>query len=160
MQHFFPGPQKFLFIFMPFILSNSAFSANSPVRLQPATFQQLSDPLNVAQAYLDGESRAGTEPDTVNIMALRVQFAPDSLKTTTGDGHFDLSTDSPYVIDPPPHNKSYFEQQLLALRNYFLAASNGKLVIDYTVFPPAEEDAYQTDNNMVYYSGEEDEVRQ
>lgn len=160
MQHSFTNPIKFIFLLLAFLLNSFAFAAKKPVRVQPATSQHLSDPLNVAQVYLNGESSAGTEPDTVRVMALRLQFSLDSLKTTTGDGHFDLSNESQFVIDPPPHNKSYFEQQLLALRNYFFAASNGKLVIEYTVFPPADDDAYQAANNMVYYSGEEDEAKQ
>jgi M6 family metalloprotease-like protein len=147
-----------LFVFT-LLISIPSFSANKYIRGEAASFHTLTDPLNASKAYLSGIARS-TEPDTIRIMALRVQFAPDSLKTTTGNGHFDLSTESDYLIDPPPHDKMYFEHQLLALKNYFSAASNGRLVVEYQVFPPQNDDAYQTSNDMIYYSGEEDEEKQ
>jgi len=135
------------------------FSADARIGGEIAAFINHDDPLHASRAYFSGESR-NAQPDTIRIMALRVEFVPDSLKTTTGDGRFDLSNESEYIIDPPPHNKTYFEHQLLALRNYFLAASNGRLICEYEVYPPQDNAAYQTPNNMVYYSGEEDEEKQ
>ncbi|MBN1464268.1 T9SS type A sorting domain-containing protein [candidate division KSB1 bacterium] len=117
------------------------------------------DPLNVISNYLDGDTNRRAAV-TINILALRVQFVRDSLKTTTGDGHFDLSSESDYIIDRPPHDKTYFEHQLLALTNYFSSVSKGKLQLDYQVYPPANDAAYQMTHNMVYYSGEEDAERQ
>jgi len=73
-------------------------------------------------------------PDTVKVLALRVQFKKDTDPFTTGDGTFDTSLPSSPVIDPPPHNKAYFESQLLALKNYYYKVSGGKLVINYSVF--------------------------
>jgi hypothetical protein len=60
-------------------------------------------------------------PDTLKILAIRVEFQADTSETTTGDGTFDLTqgTDS-LQIDPPPHNKNYFEDHLLFARNYFM----------------------------------------
>ncbi|MDZ7370035.1 MAG: T9SS type A sorting domain-containing protein [candidate division KSB1 bacterium] len=84
----------------------------------------------------------------------------DSLKTTTGDGTFDLSQSDEYLIDRPPHDRVYFEHQLLALRNYFYTVSNGKLVIESTVLPKGLTDSYALPHDMVYYSGEEDEQLQ
>ena len=88
---------------------------------------------------------------------MRAEFVQDELATTTGDGKFDYSSDSDYIIDRPPHNKVYFQDQLLALSNYFKHISNGKLVLQADVFPEASEQAYLLNQNMVYYSGEEDE---
>lgn len=92
--------------------------------------------------------------DSVRILALRVQFQKDTLPTSTGDGTFDLGTDAKKTIDPPPHNRSYFQNQLLALSNYYRQVSNGKLIISGTVYPEAENEAYQLPNDMRYYSGE------
>ncbi|MDZ7346990.1 MAG: hypothetical protein ONA69_09400, partial [candidate division KSB1 bacterium] len=60
------------------------------------------------------EGRRPHLPDTLKVLALRVQFIRDSLKTTTGDGTFDLSHSDEYLIDRPPHDRIYFEHQLLA----------------------------------------------
>ena len=91
---------------------------------------------------------------TVKVLALRVQFQqeiPDK-EQTTGDGHFDLGDlRGARAIDPPPHNKRYFEDQLLAMKNYFFDVSDGKLNIDYTVKPDGDTAAYTLPKLMEYY---------
>lgn len=91
---------------------------------------------------------------TVKILALRVQFQkenPDK-EQTTGNGHFDLSDLRTVLsIDPAPHNKRYFEDQLLAMKNYFFDVSDGKLDIDYTVKPDNDTTAYTLNKLMEYY---------
>ncbi|NUM81786.1 VCBS repeat-containing protein [bacterium] len=79
----------------------------------------------------------------VNLLALRVQFRledPDNDRTT-GNGYFDLGFNPNRAIDPPPHNKRYFEDQMLAMKNYFLDVSDSNLIIDYTVKPDGDNDA-------------------
>ncbi len=159
MSHNFFRQTILLVVFFAFFGGSHVFSADRQVRLKLAPVHRTVDPLNIAEAYLNGQSRS-REPDTVRILALRVQFVKDSLKTTTGDGRFDLSKESEYLIDPPPHDKTYFEHQLVALRNYFTAASNGRLLLDFQVYPPAQDGAYEMPYNMVYYSGEENEEKQ
>ena len=152
-----------LFLILLFMATGLLVSATEqPVRLKPTSWRPtVMDPLNVHQTYLSGSSHAQDDhADTLNVLALRVQFVRDSLKTTTGDGHFILADTSEYSIDRPPHNKTYFEHQLLALHNYFHTVSNGQLSIVSDVLPAGETDAYQLSQNMVYYSGEEDEERQ
>ncbi len=117
------------------------------------------DPLGVQKAYQNNQYRS-TAPDTLRLLALRAEFVQDDLKTTTGDGTFDLSSESNYVIDRPPHNRTYFQHQLLALRNYFATISNGRLIIESTVLPEGENDSYKLSEDMVYYSGLEDEELQ
>jgi M6 family metalloprotease-like protein len=146
-----------------FLLSSAALPAAEAkeVRLVAAGSRlTVTDPLNVVTNYSAGRRSQSDTPDTVRILALRVQFVKDLLKTTTGDGLFDLSSSSDYVIDRPPHDKHYFEQQLLALRNYFSTVSNGKLVLETQVLPSGSTDAYQLPQNMIYYSGEEDQKKQ
>ena len=115
------------------------------------------DPLGVKKRFLEQQANVSSRTDTIKIVALRVQFVADNVATTTGDGHFDLSTESDYSIDRPPHNKTYFQHQLLALSNYFRKVSNNKLILQAEVFPQGENDAYQLQNDMVYYSGQENE---
>ncbi|MBN1558704.1 hypothetical protein JW998_00540, partial [candidate division KSB1 bacterium] len=142
------------------LLNLVVHAADRELTHKPSTARLTkNDPLNVISNYMSNSSTF-SNPSVVNILALRVQFVRDSLKTTTGDGHFDLSSESSYIIDRPPHNKTYFEHQLLALGNYFDFVSKGKLHLDYQVYPQAEDEAYQMPYNMVYYSGEEDEEKQ
>ncbi|MBL7995842.1 VCBS repeat-containing protein [bacterium] len=91
---------------------------------------------------------------TVKVLALRVQFqkeVPDK-ERTTGNGHFDLRDQRAIrTIDPAPHNKRYFEDQLLSMKNYFFDVSDGKLDIDYTVKPDGDTAAYTLTKLMEYY---------
>ncbi len=85
--------------------------------------------------------------DTVRVLALRVEFDTDSLgsATSTSDGKFDLRDGSALgiVIDPPPHNRSFFLSHLEALSRYFKQQSYGQLVVEYDVYPKAENSAYR-----------------
>ena len=117
------------------------------------------DPLGVLSAF-ENLSKPNTLPDTIRICALRAEFVKDDVATTTGNGKFDLSTTSEYIFNPPPHNKTYFEQQLSALSNYFNRVSQRRLNFSFDVFPSGENDNYQLPNDMVYYSGQENEELQ
>lgn len=106
-----------------------------------------------------------TPSDTIrlNVMAIRVEFQEDNQSTTTGNGKFDLTTSEEQKIDPPPHNRTYFESQLRALSNYYRKVSNGKLIIkgfDSTwgdIFPQESQRAYQLPHAMTYYGQDEDD---
>jgi hypothetical protein len=119
------------------------------------------DLLGVHQRFFfDRDSGIKSTADTLRIAAIRVEFVEDQVETTTGNGLFDLSTESDYKIDKPPHNKTYFEHQLLALRNYFKTVSNHHLELLFDVYPEEENSSYSLPHDMVYYSGEEDEEKQ
>jgi M6 family metalloprotease-like protein len=90
--------------------------------------------------------------DTLDILAIRVDFTPDNLAQTTGNGRFLLAPSSKYTIDPPPHDRAYFEAQLVALANYYASVSRGKLILRYLVFPAADTAAYHLDQPMNYYA--------
>ena len=92
-------------------------------------------------------------PDTLKILAIRVEFQQDDAGTTTGDGKFDATNSAtPFQIDPPPHHRGYFQDHLLFARNYFRKVSRGQLVIESDVFPQGETDAYQLDSPMTDYN--------
>jgi M6 family metalloprotease-like protein len=90
--------------------------------------------------------------DTVRIAAFRFEFENDSAGgVTTGDCRFDLSAPGPEdVIDPPPHNRAYFEAHFEALRRYWRAASSGNVHIEVTLFPPGDTDAFRLDDSADY----------
>jgi M6 family metalloprotease-like protein len=92
--------------------------------------------------------------DTVRVLCLRVEFQSDTTSLTTGDGKMDtlgfLTPDSGLFYDPP-HFKTYFERQMLGLRNYFRAQSLGKLYVEFTVMPSGEKTCYQLPRDMQFY---------
>lgn len=97
--------------------------------------------------------------ETWRILAVRVSFSvedPDD-GTTSGNGAFDLRTfdsvrdDYIFPFDAPPHDKSFFEAHLQALRNYYLDISDGQLEIDYTVFPEEADESYVIDRPLKEY---------
>jgi M6 family metalloprotease-like protein len=90
--------------------------------------------------------------DTLQLLALRVEFRLDSVSTTTGNGRFDLSNPVASSVDAPPHNRDYFIAQLTALKNYYHMASGGKLQLQAEIFPLGRDAAYQLPRSMSYYS--------
>ncbi|MDZ7294136.1 MAG: FG-GAP-like repeat-containing protein [candidate division KSB1 bacterium] len=92
----------------------------------------------------------------MHVLVLRVEFQPDELATTSGDGTFDLRTSSTEAINPPPHNRTYFDNQLRALAHYYRTVSNGKLTLSWEIYPLAEESSYRLPHDMKFYSGSGD----
>jgi len=90
-------------------------------------------------------------PDTLAILALRVEFQRDTSAQTTGDGGFMLAADPKKTIDPPPHNRAYFAAQLTALANYYKNVSRGKLVLTFEVWPNDDNAGYRLSQEMKYY---------
>ena len=71
--------------------------------------------------------------DSIKICAIRVSFIEDNLVSTTGSGNFLLESEGidcgSYTIDPAPHDKDYFESQIMALNSYFRSVSYEKFGI-------------------------------
>lgn len=77
---------------------------------------------------------------TLNVVAVMVEFQPDTNELTSGTGTFGPGgipylESSPTNIDPLPHDQSYFEAHLAFAANYFNRVSDGKLSINYQVLP-------------------------
>ena len=91
--------------------------------------------------------------DSLKICAIRVEFQTDDNPLTTGDGRFvfDTSTVTPYTVDPPPHDRKYFLDQINAVSNYFEVASNKKLHVHGGVFPLANFQSYLLSHDMHSY---------
>lgn len=97
--------------------------------------------------------------DDIRICALRVSFKKDTLLSTTGDGSFlkeNLGIDcGSYTIDPPPHDKNYFESQLLALNNYYRSVSYEKFGVNIegsTVYPEGNYESFILPHNINFYN--------
>tara|TARA_Y100001935_G_scaffold254275_1_gene262771 strand:+ start:38108 stop:41257 length:3150 start_codon:yes stop_codon:yes gene_type:complete len=81
---------------------------------------------------------------TLNVVAVMVQFQPDTNRLTSGTGIFGndgmeglpyLSNQTDTRIDPLPHNQQYFESHLEFAKNYFEKSSDDQLTLNYTVLP-------------------------
>lgn len=107
---------------------------------------------------LNNEVRRATPAiGTLNVVAVMVEFQPDTNRLTSGTGIFGdngmeglpyLTREEKTYIDPLPHNRNYFETHLEFAKNYFLKASDQQLTIDYQVLPQV----YQLDKMMEEYA--------
>lgn len=106
-------------------------------------------PRTAAASYLEGVISG-----TVKILAIRVEFQPDTLRTTTGDGSFNSGIPPDVRIDPLPHNQRYFQDQLLFLKNFYedISAGGVNLDIHEAVYPLAPDSAYLLPHPMWHYN--------
>jgi len=154
---------KFIIISTIFALASSV-SWSQSLKLHPSGFSNrdllnLGDPATRIKQVASELGAASTEPDTLHVLAIRVEFQESTSSLTTGNGKFDLSMPeaSEVRIDPPPHNAQYFRDQLTALANYFRTVSNGKLIIEGDVFPGDLNSSYTVSNEMRHYSPLQDD---
>jgi hypothetical protein len=83
------------------------------------------------------------------VLAVMVEFQTDDDPLTTGNGKFDLSFPNKKIIDPPPHDKRYFEAHLQFLKNYFAKFS---IDVDYEIV----DTVFTLSKQMRYYSPPQD----
>lgn len=72
-----------------------------------------------------------------DVVALRVEFQPDTTRFTTGDGTFegDLFGGLQPVVDPLPHDAAYFGAHLAFLEDYVTRVSDGKTTVTTHLVP-------------------------
>ncbi len=89
---------------------------------------------------------------TLQVLAIMVEFQPDSNELTSGTGVFEgglpYLENNPTNIDPIPHNQSYFEAHLEFAKNYFEQSSDNQFTINYRVLPQV----YRLNKKMEEYS--------
>ena len=93
----------------------------------------------------------------LKIALLRVSFPEGDYPGFTGSGNFlfDANDFCSKTIDPAPHDKNFFQSQLVAVNNYFENVSYGTFGIDTaysTIFPKNSQDSYLIDQRMNYYN--------
>ncbi len=75
-------------------------------------------------------------PDTIRVLAVRVEFQADNSSTTSGTGKFGTIYSYDYgqeVIDPYPHDRAYFVNHMRFLENYVAKVSGGRTTLVGTV---------------------------
>lgn len=138
------------------LLAQNALSQNLKIRLHCNRISDR-DLLGIGEpatriTTLFKDNLSDNPADTLRILAIRVEFQEDNNGLTTGIGKFDLSVPEGLVIDPPPHDLTYFEHQLLALSNYFKTVSGGKLILQAEVYPKVPSASYTVSQEMSFYS--------
>jgi hypothetical protein len=109
-----------------------------------------------------GFKRFRMDPDTVNVVAFRIEFKQDTSTATTGNGRFGFhggdpkeikyyDSDTVYKYDALPHDSAYFDRQLQFVRDYYRTVSRGRLHIDYELYPKGANRAYAVDSLMTSY---------
>ena len=89
--------------------------------------------------------------DTLKILAILVNFQEDRDDATFGNGKFGSIYTVDYgnsILDPLPHDASYFEDHLTFVRNYFTKVSKDNLYIEFTVLP----DTFSVSQTMRNYA--------
>ncbi|MCU7498838.1 MAG: T9SS type A sorting domain-containing protein [Ignavibacteria bacterium] len=84
--------------------------------------------------------RGKKSPDSLKILAVLVEFQDEKPEdpATVGNGKFGSLYSKEYgntILDPLPHNVSYFSLHMKFLQNYFRSVSDGKFGISYTILP-------------------------
>uniref|UniRef100_A0A7V2ZK88 T9SS type A sorting domain-containing protein n=1 Tax=Ignavibacterium album TaxID=591197 RepID=A0A7V2ZK88_9BACT len=91
------------------------------------------------------------ESDTLKILGIMVNFQEDRDAATFGNGKFGSIYSQNYgnnILDPLPHDRTYFESHLEFVKNYFRKVSDNKLVVEYFVLP----DTFSVSQTMRNYS--------
>ncbi|KAA3612623.1 MAG: T9SS C-terminal target domain-containing protein [Calditrichaeota bacterium] len=144
----------FFLMFLSSSIFNSSGAQDNVVKSGALKLSGMPESHVVLQNYYRYTSNPETlaEADTLRILAIRVEFEPDTLSATTGDGSFDLSSPAEPTVDPSPHDRTYFEDQLQALANYYKTVSNNKQILTWDVYPSNTNDAFKVSNDILYYA--------
>jgi len=126
-------------------------ASSQSANLQHATFNGLGKAL----------PRISTgSTDTLEIYAIRVEFKYEETDNslTTGRGTFGSDADTAsanYSLDPNNGRGSvaYWDKHLQFARDYFRAASNGKLAVTWKIFPQSNNaSSYKLDKYIIDYN--------
>ena len=100
-------------------------------------------------------------PETLHVLALRINFLEDSTSLTTGNGKMVLEPDTTFGQEyengernlwyEPAHDSLYFHHQLEALQNYYWDDTNHKLWIEWKIVPEQKDSSYTVPHKMTYY---------
>lgn len=114
------------------------------------------------QARLEGDpmgSKAFTGVDTLRVLLVRIGFEANrdsQLTTIAPGGDFNLvppADPDELIVDPPPHNKAFYEAHLEGLSEYYNYQSGGRLHIEGEVLPTGDNDSYKLSDIADYGPG-------
>ncbi len=97
--------------------------------------------------------------DTLRVLFVRIDFDGNRNPTLTsipaGGGFMldPLANPGPLEVDPPPHDKAYFESHLQGLTEYYRFMSGRRLHIEGQVLPAGDQAAYHVKDIAEYGPG-------
>lgn len=112
-------------------------------------------------ALLEKGSPAGGKSynDTLKVLIVRISFETNrspELTTVDPSGDFVLvppeNTDT-LLVDPPPHNRAFYQSHLEGLSEYYRFQSGGRLHIEGTVLPEDPNGSYKVTDPADYGPG-------
>ena len=133
-------------VFVLFLLSFSCFSG---------TTAEATELLGVYPPRINASTPVPLQnADTIRVVAIRVEFQTDTLSGTTGDGSFGDVISDTIEVDPLPHNRKYFQDQLLFLKHFYEDISYGEVFLDTTnaVYPLIDSVVYTLPYPMWHYN--------
>ncbi|MCK9994806.1 MAG: immune inhibitor A [Candidatus Krumholzibacteria bacterium] len=102
---------------------------------------------------------AQVQDDTLNVLIIRISFETNRdphLTTVDPSGDFvldPLADPKPLEVDPPPHNKAFYESHLEGLSEYYRFMSGGRLQIQGRVLPEDSDGSYKLTDVADYGPG-------
>ncbi len=96
------------------------------------------------------------DPDNPNttglgVMDLSPHPLPNEFNSATPEDSIEYLNRVGHFIDPPPHDSVYFDRHMRALNTYWQTVSEGRINLDWDIFPPAKDSVYQLPHEMSYY---------
>lgn len=111
----------------------------------------------VAPLFAARSAAASPRTDTLEIHVFLVQFkkeSPDN-KATTGDGTFGSDSGTKYALEPASNRarrpRDHFDQLFSFQKRYWSEVSQGKLVLEFRIFPTGDSLFYTLDAEMGRY---------
>ncbi|MBN2185431.1 MAG: T9SS type A sorting domain-containing protein [Candidatus Krumholzibacteriota bacterium] len=126
------------------IRQRRAFSYEMP--LQPG-FDRLLKGSSAEPAAVEG---------SLNVVMIRVAFENNSMSSLSSiytDGDFDLSPYDSSIVDPLPHNRTYFNAHMQGLANFLHFQSCGRLELTWEILPLEEDGSYKLSDIAEYGPG-------
>ena len=137
---------KFIYILLSIISSGIVFSSNLLPILNSTDIERQSNSVYIIGIMVEFEPEIVDDPRTTGNGTFLKHSNIDSLVNCFNSQD---SRCSGFLIDPPPHNSSYFESQIEAVKNYYLNTSyNNISSFEYHVI----DSVYQLDRKMAEYS--------
>ncbi len=141
-----------LMLFLVFILYANEVFIKKPFSLPRITYKNFR---NFYYKLLKEAKFADTIPDTIRLIAIRVEFKEEDNPHATTRGNMNLKGyghPGNALSYDPPHNRTYFIKAMQALKNFYYLNSRGRLVIEYYVYPLDEFKSYKLPFPLSYYA--------
>ncbi|MFQ6609819.1 MAG: T9SS type A sorting domain-containing protein [Fidelibacterota bacterium] len=106
------------------------------------SINRISDINHIIGVMVEFQTESTEEPDLLTSGSGSFLGAPDTTGFSRCDG---------FIVDPPPHNQAYFEDQIRAINHYFEHISAGNVSFSFDVI----DTVYQVSGRMREYASED-----